>query len=169
MLVVQDYSETITFLWLYIFIYNTSLVLTLLSLSQLTLPEYKTIHAFSFSNLDSFFTKSLTVALLSMAGVPPFIGFFSKMFIFVLISNSSLPVLSFTFLLLLFVSLYFYLQNVRFLNTSKVSASTAVTAGNLRVLPTYFRVSTTLVLVTMLGFLVIDDLVLIIIPWLLAL
>ena len=136
----------------------------LLSLSQLAVPEFKTIHAFSFAGVDSFFTKSLTVALLSMAGVPPFVGFFSKMFIFVLVSNSNLAVLAFVFFILLFVSLYFYLQNIRFLNSSKPSATASVVAGSVRVLPNYFRVATTLTLFIVLGFLVIDDLLLILIP-----
>ena len=136
----------------------------LLSLSQLALPEFKTIHAFTFTGVDSFFTKSLTVALLSMAGVPPFIGFFSKMFIFVLVSNSNITVLAFTFFILLFVSLYFYLQNIRFLNSSKPSAAASVISSRVRILPTYFRIATALTLFIVLGFLIIDDLLLIIIP-----
>jgi len=53
-----------------------------------------------------------------MAGVPPFLGFFTKLFIFVIILNASFFLIYWIFFLLLFLGLYFYVQNIRFLNTS---------------------------------------------------
>jgi NADH:ubiquinone oxidoreductase subunit 2 (subunit N) len=56
-----------------------------------------------------------------MAGVPPFIGFFSKIFILNLLINSNLFLFYFLFFVLLLVGLYFYIQNMRFLHSSNLS------------------------------------------------
>ena len=169
MLTLQDHSETLILLWFYIIVYNLSLILALISISQLTLSELKTIHIFTYTGLDTTVSRSITIALLSMAGVPPFLGFFSKMFIFIMISNSNLLVFSAIFFLILLISLYFYMQNIRFLNTSKNTSRSISFNGSVRILPNYLRISTVIVTFLVIGFLIVDDFMLIILPWILVL
>ena len=72
-----------------------------------------------------------------MAGVPPFWGFFSKLFIFLAILNTSLSVLFLPLLILLIISLYFYVQNVRFLNATAPGKFVPITLGQMRVVTAY--------------------------------
>lgn len=71
-----------------------------------------------------FYNKILAVALFSMAGVPPFTGFFTKLFIFLALTHQPFAIFFFLFFLLLFLGLYFYMQQVRFLISSKSSSAT---------------------------------------------
>jgi NADH:ubiquinone oxidoreductase subunit 2 (subunit N) len=52
---------------------------------------------------------------LSIAGVPPFLGFFSKLFILLILINSNFFIFYIWFFGLLLFGLYFYAQNLRFL------------------------------------------------------
>jgi NADH-quinone oxidoreductase subunit N len=81
----------------------------------------KSLYSFSNFSFDSHYLFFLTVSLFSMAGVPPFIGFFSKIFILNLLINSNLFLFYFLFFILLLVGLYFYIQNMRFLHSSNLS------------------------------------------------
>jgi NADH-quinone oxidoreductase subunit N len=81
----------------------------------------KSLYSFSNFSFDSHYLFFLTVSLFSMAGVPPFIGFFSKIFILNLLINSNLFLFYFLFFVLLLVGLYFYIQNMRFLHSSNLS------------------------------------------------
>jgi len=71
---------------------------------------------YTFPN-EALLKDYVVVALLSMAGVPPFSGFFSKLAIFVLLLNSSIFFLFPLLFILLFTGLYFYLQNLRLVLT----------------------------------------------------
>jgi NADH:ubiquinone oxidoreductase subunit 2 (subunit N) len=93
-----------------------------------------------------------------MAGVPPFWGFFSKIFIFVLLCNSTFFILFTFFFLLLFIGLYFYIQNIRFLNTTVGADFNPVVEQNLRSVPLYFYFITVFLFFTIFGFLFTEDL-----------
>jgi NADH-quinone oxidoreductase subunit N len=65
--------------------------------------------------INSFLTFNIIFSLLSLAGIPPFLGFFSKLIIisyFFLKKNFFLLMM---FFLLNFFIMYFYIQNFRFL------------------------------------------------------
>jgi NADH:ubiquinone oxidoreductase subunit 2 (subunit N) len=67
-----------------------------------------------FAN-STFHVLTLSVSLFSMAGVPPFAGFFSKLLLVTFLTSSNLFIL-YTFLfIILFISLFFYMQNIRYL------------------------------------------------------
>ena len=67
------------------FIYNITLTSLLFILYSSFLNNFKTLQSFSNFSFDSFYLLVLSICIFSLAGVPPFIGFFSKLFILNLI------------------------------------------------------------------------------------
>jgi len=103
----------IVFLYIYMFIYFTALVaffaLLISNFSNFsTFYEFKLVYSFAFKFI-------ILTVFLSMAGVPPLGGFFTKLALLTLILNSYSIYLFIFFTALLLFALYFYLQNVRFL------------------------------------------------------
>jgi len=142
-----------------------SLFLIFYTLFQFISFDYKTLYSFSDLGSNNFFTKVLIIALFSMAGVPPFWGFFSKLFIFTLLCNSNFFILFPIFFLILFIGLYFYIQNIRFLNATSGSDFQPVIEQNLRNTPIYFYLTFVFLFLLLFGFIFTEDL-LIIVSWL---
>lgn len=73
----------------------------------------------------------MMIALFSLAGIPPFAGFFSKFFIFAAAAKEGYYVLVFIALLNTIVSLYYYLRIVKamFINKNE-EAVTAFRSDN---------------------------------------
>lgn len=142
----------------YVIIYNLTSFLLFTTLLQSLGTGTKTL--FSFSNLGNtnVLTKILSLSILSLAGVPPFAGFFSKIFVFVLISNSHLAILFPSFFVLLFVGLYFYIQNLRFLNATNAPLPTTPIELASRVHNSYFYLAIPLSFFVVFGFCFMDDL-----------
>lgn len=145
-------------LFTYMFIYNLSLITLFWVLFSVVLTNFKTLYSFNKFSFSSFHLTTITVLLFSMAGVPPFIGFFSKLFILTILSNNAFFLLYAVFFVVLFFGLYFYIQNIRFLHTTNQGYN----------LPTYFngfeRQSTSLysfvvlvVLLLITGLVFVDD------------
>lgn len=67
---------------------------------------------------SSFIGRFLLFILISMGGLPPFIGFWAKMFIILELINSNEFILMSLFSIISFTLLYFYLQNYRFFNSN---------------------------------------------------
>lgn len=105
----------------YICIYNISLISLFIVFTQHILTKFKTIYAFNDYYFNTFFLNIITITLLSLAGVPPFIGFFSKLLILITLINSVFFIFYIFFFALLLLALYFYLQNIRFLFSSQSS------------------------------------------------
>jgi NADH:ubiquinone oxidoreductase subunit 2 (subunit N) len=95
-----------------------------------------------------------------MAGVPPFIGFFSKLFILNILVNSNFFIFYFFLFVLLLTGLYFYMQNLRFLHTSNHGFNDKhfLFIERTPLAFFYFAIFTSLVLV--FGFIYVDDLLL---------
>lgn len=72
-----------------------------------------------FSNLPfvSFFIICL---FLSFAGIPPFLGFLSKFYIFFYLFSKNVYIYIILFLFFNLFSIYFYVQNLKFLVTKKI-------------------------------------------------
>lgn len=104
--------------WFYIFIYNITIATFILIIINHSKAYSKTLYQFSFFKNNPFENLSLSILFFSMAGIPPFLGFFSKLIILVLLTYTNFFLLYFNFFFLLFVGLYFYLQNLRFLYSS---------------------------------------------------
>ena len=113
--------DNLIVLYLYMFIYNLTLILLFWTIKHFVSLNFKTIHSFSDLKLNFFFLSATTVALFSIAGVPPFIGFFSKLLILISLLNSNFSFFYIFFFAILFFGLYFYLQNIRFLYSTGVS------------------------------------------------
>lgn len=161
-----DVLYTLVLLWSYMLIYNVSLVLMFSTLFQFVNIDYKTLNSFSMLGTNNFYNKVLVLAIFSMAGVPPFWGFFSKIFIFILLCGSAFYVLFPSFFLLLFVGLYFYIQNIRFLNSTNGSDFQPITELNTRNVPLYYYSTIVLTFLLIFGFMFTEDL-LIIFSWIL--
>lgn len=159
-----DYLQTLTLLWSYVLIYNLSILPLFSSLFQLSITNIKTFNYFSTIGINSVLTKIILISFLSSAGVPPFVGFFSKIFIFTLLCNSNFSILFLILFLLIFTGLYFYMQNIRFLNTSNPLRGTLIFEKNVRLVLNFYYLILPNTLLLLLGFLILDDLI-ILIKW----
>lgn len=166
MLTSSIYLDTLVYLFTYMCLYNISLFVFFWTLFNTVVTEFKNLYSFSNLSFNSFYVVLITILLLSMAGVPPFIGFFSKLFILLLLLNNSFFLLYSLLFILMFTGLYFYVQNLRFLHSTNTSTLNYPFLLNERhILPFYYTSITTLILL-MFGVIYIDD-VLLFVSWLL--
>lgn len=166
MLTLNFAFDTNVYLFVYMFIYNISLTTLFWSFFTVVLTKFKNLYSFSNFSFNHYLVLLFTVLLCSMAGVPPFIGFFSKLFILTLLTNSSFFLLYTIFFVVLFVGLYFYIQNIRFIHSTNNSIVNSPFVKNDRVVLVFFYFSITITVLIVLGIFYIDDLVLIF-TWLL--
>jgi len=155
------------YLYVYMFVYNMSLFIIFMCLFQIFSLSMRTTHSFNTLGYNNPITKFIIIALFSMAGVPPFFGFFTKVFLFQLLCMTNFSLFYPFFFTILFLGLYFYIQNIRFLNASNASNFTPLYEQNMRNVPVFYYLMFTLSLFLIFGFGIIDD-VLIIISWILA-
>ena len=97
-----------------------------------------------------------------MAGIPPFWGFFTKVFLFQLLCMTNFSLLYPFFFTLLFLGLYFYIQNIRFLNASNSSNFTYLYDQNLRTIPLIYYTLFCLSFVLIFGFIFMDELLIVV-------
>ena len=162
MLTTNLYTDSNILLFSYMFIYNTSLITLFWVLFTSVLTKFKTLQSFNGYSFNSFHLTSITILLFSMAGVPPFIGFFSKLFILTLLTNNSFFLLYSLFFVTLFIGLYFYVQNIRFLHSTNPSELDYPTFGSIeRLNPVFYYFTVNILLVIILGTVYVDDMVLI--------
>lgn len=121
MVLYSSFCETLIYLFIYMFIYNISLILLFWVLQQYINTNFKTLYSFNDLKFNVFYLTTVTIILFSMAGVPPFIGFFTKLIILVSLIHLNFFHLYVIFFLILFLSLYFYVQNIRFLYSTSTS------------------------------------------------
>lgn len=144
------------------FIYNLSLISFFWLIFSFMNYNFKTLHSFSGFSLNSFYLFLTTILLFSMAGVPPFIGFFSKLFVLVLLVNSNFFLLYSLFFIVLFLGLYFYMQNIRFLHTTNhvsVDYQQLPLVGE-RVSLTFYYFSVNTLIIIIFGTFYVDDIIL---------
>ena len=145
----------------YTIIYNLTSFLLFTTLMQFVSSNVRTLFALSNLGSSNVFSKILGLSILSLAGVPPLLGFFSKIFIFVLVSNSNLSTLFIPLFALLFIALYFYTQNLRFLNSTTPSSFTIELELQARTAPLYFTFAIPIMFFVIFGFCYVDDLLLV--------
>lgn len=142
------------------FIYNFSLILIFLTLQQFVNFNFKTIYSFNDLKSNFFFSTALSIILFSIAGVPPFIGFFSKLLILVTLINSNFFLFYIFFFILLFFGLYFYIQNIRFLHSINYTKINYSVDNFLRASPVFYYISYVILFFLLFGFLFFNDLLL---------
>ena len=160
MLLNNDYLQIMTLITTYMFIYNVTSFLLFSTLLQFVNSNLKTLFSFSTLGVSNIFTKILIVAILSLAGVPPLVGFFSKIFVFIVVANSSLTVLFPALFVLLFTGLYFYIQNIRFLHSTNSPNLLFQSELQTRLNPMYFLIMFPIVTFIIFGFFFIEDVLL---------
>jgi len=153
--------ESNIYLFTYMFIYNVSLITLFWTIFSVISTQFKTLQSFNGFSFNSFFLTLLTILLFSMAGVPPFIGFFSKLFIITLLVNNSFFLLYSILFVIMFIGLYFYIQNIRFLHSTNHSSLNYAFWSNERHSITYYYFSVFTIIILSLGIIYIDDLILI--------
>lgn len=160
MVFLNNFLDTAIILYVYMFIYNISLLVIFWTLQQFVSFNFKTLHSFSDLRFNFYFTISLTIVLFSMAGVPPFLGFFSKLLILLTLVNSNFYLFYIFFFGLLFFGLYFYMQNIRFLYSNSNGKISYAFNFNLRISSLYFYCTYLILFCLSFGFLFADDLML---------
>lgn len=124
MLFVNICTDISVITYFYLTIYNVTLIGLFWIIISFLNSKVKTLYSFNTFSFDSFFVFFITIFLFSLAGVPPFMGFFNKLFILNLISQNKFFLFNFLLLVILMFGLYFYMQNLRFIHSTNASFST---------------------------------------------
>lgn len=160
MLFLNNSLDTLVILFIYMFIYNISLIIIFWTLSQFISFNFKTIYSFSDLKFNFYFVTTLSITLFSIAGVPPFLGFFSKLLILIILLNSGFFFFYIFFFGLLFFGLYFYLQNIRFLYSTGIGELNYAHVFNMRTTSLYLYFTFTFIFLLIFGFSFMDDVIL---------
>jgi NADH:ubiquinone oxidoreductase subunit 2 (subunit N) len=81
---------------------------------------FKSLNEFKYLGSLFYFTGSLILILLSIAGMPPLLGFVSKFLIFIFLLFKGQFLIFLVFSILSLFSIYFYIQNIRFVISKEV-------------------------------------------------
>ena len=159
MLLVNNFVDTLVVVYIYMFIYNISFFLIFWTLQNSAISTVKTLYSFKEVKLSFFSLSVFLIVFFSIAGVPPFIGFFSKLLILISLLNSNFALFYVFFFPLLFFGLYFYLQNLKYLlsNTSEKAPSSL---GTLRFNIFYAPIVILVLVFLIFGIFLFDDLTL---------
>jgi len=161
MLTMWDVIIPLHSMFTYLSVYNFTLAfLFWVMLSVLTL-KLKTLYAFNNFSFSSYNIFLITVILFSVSGVPPFAGFFTKLLVFILNIANSFFLFYTLFFVIVFLSLYFYIQNIRFLHSTNYQSNQVPYVGNERLIITFFYLSIFLLIVLISGFILFDEISLI--------
>lgn len=160
-MIFYDSTQIIIFVVTYLAIYNLTSFLLFTTLLQFINTKLTTLFSLNILHQSNLFTKVLSLSLLSLAGVPPLLGFFSKIFVIILIANSHFFLLFPPFFILLFTGLYFYIQNIRFLHSTTSHTTVHLTELSFRISLVYLYFTMIVTFILIFGFIFIDDLLMI--------
>lgn len=108
-----EYNVYIIYISIYIYMFLFCFFMNILFVFEQ--KKFSTLSDLKLFSKLGFITTSVILVILSMAGMPPLLGFIGKflIFIFLLILQKHTFILMFTVLIIF--SIYFYIQNLRFL------------------------------------------------------
>lgn len=150
----------------YLTVYNFTLMLLIWILLSVLIFKFKTLHSFNNFSFSSYHIFLITVILFSVSGVPPFMGFFTKLLVFVLNIANSFFLFYTLFFIIVFISLYFYMQNIRFLHSTNYNTVQIPYMINERIILNFYYLSNFSLILLIGGFVIFDDISLIFL-WLL--
>lgn len=161
MLTTWDVTIPLHSMFTYLSVYNFTLAfLFWVMLSVLTL-KLKTLYAFNNFSFSSYNIFLITIILFSVSGVPPFAGFFTKLLVFILNIANSFFLFYTLFFVIVFLSLYFYIQNIRFLHSTNYQTTQVPYLVNERIILSFCYLSISLLITLISGFIVFDEISLI--------
>jgi len=105
-------NSSICYISLYLITYNISLYIFTTVLTYFY-AEIKTLNLLHKLNNVLIFRLWAALVLFSIAGIPPFFGFFIKLTLLYYINSNTFSI-SLLFTIFLLINLYFYLQNIRY-------------------------------------------------------
>jgi len=153
-------TNIIPIIFLYMLVYNLTLIGFFWVLMSFYNSNFKTLFSFNTFSFNSSYLLFLTIFLFSLAGVPPFIGFFSKVYLLNLLVEQNFSLLFCLFVILLIFGLYFYVQNLRFLHSTNAKSLSKTYISNERYsfVMFYYLISLSFILVN--GVFIVEDLLL---------
>lgn len=114
------YEFGISVLMLNIIIYVFLLFSMFVFFFLFDLTKFRSLGDFKKFGFLPYISFSLLLILLSLAGMPPLLGFISKFFIFLLLLLKNQFLFFFFFSILSLFGIYFYFQNVRFVVVKEI-------------------------------------------------
>lgn len=157
MLLIWDVIVPLHSMLTYLSVYNYTLMVLFWVILSILVVKFKTLHAFNSLSFNSYSIFLVTVILFSISGVPPFAGFFTKLLIFVLNIANSFFLFYTLFFVIVFISLYFYIQNIRFLHSTNYQTTQVPYLVNERLILLFHYFSITLLITLIGGFVVFDE------------
>lgn len=112
-------NQAYTLIFLNVYVYSITLLIFFLLLFSTNVAFFKTLNEFKGLFQTTFFLSCVVFLFLSLAGLPPFLGFLGKFLIFVFIFNKANILFVLLFFLFNCFAIYFYIQNLRFMITKK--------------------------------------------------
>jgi len=157
MLTTWDVIIPLHSMFTYLSVYNFTLAfLFWVMLSVLTL-KLKTLYAFNNFSFSSYNIFLITIILFSVSGVPPFAGFFTKLLVFILNIANSFFLFYTLFFVIVFLSLYFYIQNIRFLHSTNYQTVQVPYLVNERIILSFYYLSILLLISLISSFILFDE------------
>ena len=157
MLTTWDVIIPLHSMYTYLCVYNFTLAfLFWVILSVLTL-KLKTLYAFNNFSFSSYNIFLITIILFSVSGVPPFAGFFTKLLVFILNIANSFFLFYTLFFVIVFLSLYFYIQNIRFLHSTNYQTVQVPYLVNERIILSFYYLSILLLISLISSFILFDE------------
>ena len=153
-------TNIIPVIFLYMLVYNLTLIGFFWILMSFHNSSFKTLFSFNTFSFNSSYLLFLTIFLFSLAGVPPFIGFFSKVYLLNLLVEQNFSLLFCLFIVLLIFGLYFYVQNLRFLHSTNAKSLNKTYMTNERYSFVMFYYLITLSFMLINGVFIVEDLLL---------
>jgi NADH-quinone oxidoreductase subunit N len=157
MLTTWDIIIPLHSMFTYLSVYNFTLAFLFWVMLSVLILKLKTLYAFNNFSFSSYNIFLITVILFSVSGVPPFAGFFTKLLVFILNIANSFFLFYTLFFVIVFLSLYFYTQNIRFLHSTNYQTNQIPYIGNERLILTFFYLSIFLLIILISGFILFDE------------
>lgn len=151
----NEYALSVITFNIYVYII---LIYSLFSLFFIFDLKYvKTLNELKYTNYLDSISIFFILSFLSFAGVPPLFGFASKFLLFTYLSAKANVFISYLLVIFNFFSLFFYLQNVRFMTSSNSRVYFNIKNNFVFWDTTLFNYIVLLNLLNILGFIFVED------------